>query len=450
MRAVTFPTPSSSNIMQAPKVEGSNETMLPPASTTAEAQSNPSPIPAASISTKAEETPSSQPPSVPSSETPADNSPPADLSKEPLIPSDPEPSKSALLQMQINALTNIQSRISALRSLPAHLLIFHPNTPLISLGGMAGLGIDITGSDAGAGPPGTDALTSLLTSDANAPKAQNMGAQAYVAFRMLNEVKNEMVKNFTQDALKAARDSEARDNSNVELHGRRERKKRRIATADSPAPFPSFQLQVTNVFPSLQQKDVKIAHLEDVPVFIREYNKRRRGPALEDQSSGTKLTIWAQTRPFSGAPRHVSDPLTVRVAIRDVAMVFVKLTHRRSTDGGSDQPAIESIVALGTEGEVFSMLQKSPHSHSDFTVYQKLTQQITRMVEKEPGVSFPQLIDLLASYEKLFTVRCSICERVLSEEGHVPPVVRVWIESSGPGEAEPGKWDARHVTCLHA
>lgn len=45
---------------------------------------------------------------------------------------------------------------------------------------------------------------------------------------------------------------------------------------------------------------------------------------------------------------------------------------------------------------------------------------------------------LLGAYETLFVERCTSCERVLSAEGHVPPVVRVWGD---------GKWTARHAGC---
>lgn len=114
--------------------------------------------------------------------------------------------------------------------------------------------------------------------------------------------------------------------------------------------------------------------------------------------------------------------------------------------------------------------QKSPHSHSDYTVYQKLTQQIARMVEKEPNVSFSQLVvrefrallfcmmpnlehqqlkDLLTSYEELFVTPCTVCRRVLQLEGHVPPVARVWEDNSNVTESERGHWEARHVSCLH-
>ena len=48
----------------------------------------------------------------------------------------------------------------------------------------------------------------------------------------------------------------------------------------------------------------------------------------------------------------------------------------------------------------------------------------------------------MCSYEGVFVDRCRICERVLSIEGHVPPVARLW-------NVERGEWEARHtLSCL--
>lgn len=51
---------------------------------------------------------------------------------------------------------------------------------------------------------------------------------------------------------------------------------------------------------------------------------------------------------------------------------------------------------------------------------------------------------MLVTYEGLFETQCTVCQRVLSAEGSIPPVARVWRAREG---AE-GVWDPRHVTCL--
>jgi hypothetical protein len=52
--------------------------------------------------------------------------------------------------------------------------------------------------------------------------------------------------------------------------------------------------------------------------------------------------------------------------------------------------------------------------------------------------------ELLGSYSGLFIERCTVCERVLSAEGHIPPVVRIWTLDDKDGN---GKWEPRHITC---
>lgn len=54
----------------------------------------------------------------------------------------------------------------------------------------------------------------------------------------------------------------------------------------------------------------------------------------------------------------------------------------------------------------------------------------------------------LASYDDLFVRRCSACQRVISAEGHIPPVARVWLPAER--EVDEGSWDARHPSCLQS
>ncbi|THH08145.1 hypothetical protein EW145_g2902 [Phellinidium pouzarii] len=326
--------------MQAPTAEPSDKLQSTSASENVEAQLTSAALPSVQTSTHPESPPSQLSASgTTTAEDPTTKStasPPKDEKKE-HTESFPSISKSTLLQSQILTLTSFQSRLTTLRTLPAYLLVFHPQSPLLPLGN--GFGAN------------TDAISSLLNSDTGATKAQGMGSQAHVAFRMLGEAKGELIKKTTQDALKAAHESEARERVGISLPSRRERKKRRIATADSPAPFPSFQLQMSSVFPPLQQKDNNISCLEDFPNFIRDYNKVRKDSERGSLSPGTKLSIWEQSRPKSDVPQRVSDPLIIRVAIPDIVTVFVKLTHR-SADGRDGHPVTEGLVALGPREKV--------------------------------------------------------------------------------------------------
>jgi hypothetical protein len=58
--------------------------------------------------------------------------------------------------------------------------------------------------------------------------------------------------------------------------------------------------------------------------------------------------------------------------------------------------------------------------------------------------------NLLCSYSGLFVDRCTNCQRVLSVEGHVPPVGRIWTGSGTGNENEKGQWQPRHILCLHS
>ncbi len=73
------------------------------------------------------------------------------------------------------------------------------------------------------------------------------------------------------------------------------------------------------------------------------------------------------------------------------------------------------------------------------------------MIEQEPTVSFPQMIvrsvllakdqsltilngrNYLSSFESLFDARCSVCERILSQEGHVPLSLEFGLTVQGEG-----------------
>ena len=120
--------------------------------------------------------------------------------------------------------------------------------------------------------------------------------------------------------------------------------------ADSPAPYPTFQLQSTNIFPATQHRDNKISNLQELHTFIREHNKKaKKDSALVEDNPGIKITIWEQSR-SNATMHHVSDPLIIRVAIPDVTTFFVKLTFR--SKGASGGPVVLSLVAIGPREKV--------------------------------------------------------------------------------------------------
>ncbi|EGN99545.1 hypothetical protein SERLA73DRAFT_134815 [Serpula lacrymans var. lacrymans S7.3] len=212
--------------------------------------------------------------------------------------------------------------------------------------------------------------------------------------------------------------------------------------------------------------------------YIRTFNGGGSG-------SLCKLHIWERT----GAPpsQRQATPIgavVLRFTIYDVLTTYISLAP--SCEGDSTF-VVESVTAFGPREK------KLPHMQSDYLAFQSLSQQLAKMVQSDPKVSIQALVDLLCSYQGLFVDRCSTCERVLSAEGHVPPVGRIWVSDRGGGvgienstddnsegngstrggtgseitiegasrnedtghgrtrwkKKIGGRWDPRHVTCMH-
>ncbi|TDL26054.1 hypothetical protein BD410DRAFT_784079 [Rickenella mellea] len=291
------------------------------------------------------------------------------------------------LQSRIKILQDLVKEVQGLRSVPGQLLKWWPG--------------DL--------PQQLQALNVQLT---NTPE-QN--------FKRIPAVRDHFLKAESQASLKAARESEARDGSGILPPARRDiRSKKRAVLAESPSPFPVFLAKSAHVFPT-EHGGSSGTTARGLPSFVRATNSTL--------GHGMSVKIWSSGARSPGKAQTAENPIILRVWIRDVVTVYVKLVHE---DVEHDPLRVESVAAFGPREK------KGPHSHSDFGVYQKLSQQITRMVEYEPKVSIGQLMELLWSYNGLFVTRCFVCERVLSQEGHVPPVVREWRE---------GRWEARHGGC---
>ncbi|KAJ6475229.1 hypothetical protein C8R47DRAFT_1179040 [Mycena vitilis] len=227
-------------------------------------------------------------------------------------------------------------------------------------------------------------------------------------FQQLKELADTISSDPVQDALLAASNSEKADKSDLTRNGRRQvRKRRRPPSPESPQPFVPYDKRSTSLFP-VTSDDPPALGADELPDYIRKFNA----------ANVCKVHIWTRT---PGATQ-LSNPAVVRLTIRDVLVCYVTMAHT------SQDPVLvtESVTAFGPREK------KSPHSQSDFLVYQSLSQQIAKMLQSHPRVSFQSLTNL-------------ICERVLSAEGHVPPVVRVWMEAGQDGEK--GRWEPRHASC---
>jgi len=244
-------------------------------------------------------------------------------------------------------------------------------------------------------------------------------------FENLRQLGGSLTSEIIQDALKAARESEEKDKSELTLKYRTDTNKAKLRTPspDSPRYYESSLTKVSVPFPTLVGDSAPLT-LAGLPDYIRNFNKT---------SAPSKLNIWVSTRAEMG---KLQDPVTVRLVLPDILVAYCVLSAPTGMSGLSP----ETVTVSGPRE------QTKPHSQSEYTVYQKVSQQIVKMVQAYPQVSFQQLMSLLLSYENLFVTSCSLCSRILSLEAHIPPVARTWVEDEGGG----GGWDSRHVTCLQA
>jgi len=302
------------------------------------------------------------------------------------------------LEHRIQAITDLYNRIQTLRHVPTLLL-----KPAIS-----------------------NDLSSLLSLRSELNDLKDIG----------EHIRSEKV----QEVLRAARDSEKADKNELSSSIRRENRKRRYVwwfvllikptehfwrrppSPESPQPYASFQPKTASLFPITADEPPPL-QVEGLADYIRNFN----------ETKPYKLHVWTRTK----VSTILSNPIIVRFTIRDVLTAFITLSY---SDGNSVL-ITHTVTAFGPRE------QKSPHSQSDYTVYQNLSQQIAKMVQSHRRVSFQNLMNLLCSYSGLFVDRCTTCQRVLSIEGHVPPVSRIWLDS---GTDKTGLWQPRHIICLHS
>ncbi|KAF8588631.1 hypothetical protein K439DRAFT_1405827 [Ramaria rubella] len=285
------------------------------------------------------------------------------------------------------------------------------------------------------------------------------GSQLEQGFKQINELKDVIGGTHTQDCLKLAHESFSKSSDDVGLEGRQQSRKRRrppSPTPDSPRPPPALP---KHIFPPSSCSSSLTA--SQLLSYIRGHN-----------ATGTevKLHIWTPTRPrppenasVLAAPSNCGDYI-VRVSIKDVLYAYLRLGVEDTTSlhrAEQDKPDVEYPEGrlIVENVSVFGPRErKSPHSQSDFMVFQKLSQHVAWMIQAEPAVELRTLVALFISYETLFVSQCTVCHRVLSEEGHFPPVCRIWMplrrantqdkESAGALDDSEGRWEPRHRTCL--
>ncbi|KAI0082006.1 hypothetical protein K474DRAFT_1703473 [Panus rudis PR-1116 ss-1] len=247
-------------------------------------------------------------------------------------------------------------------------------------------------------------------------------------FEQLKELAEKIRSQEVQDALKAASASEKENPIVFRLHKRLQddAKHQEAPSPESPQAFTSFEPAPLQLLPPWDHSDppLRLGGLVD---YVKSFNR----------SNKHRLHIWTSTA--QKRDRALEQfPIALKFTIPNVVTIFLTLGV-----GKNQILAVESMTAFGPREK------KPPHSQSDFAVYQKLSQQLARVIQSNPQAPLQLVLKLLASYEDLFIKKCPTCERVLSLEGHIPPVARIWTDKQPEADAEFTNWAVRHATCLH-
>ncbi|KAH9920722.1 uncharacterized protein B0H18DRAFT_1012076 [Fomitopsis serialis] len=252
-------------------------------------------------------------------------------------------------------------------------------------------------------------------------------------FQLVKDLAAALASESVQGSLLAARASEQKVKGDLIFTKPREtRKRKRQSSADpspgSPRVYVPEAPQPTSRFP---RDEATALMLDGLAEYLKEFNR-----------ANPKIKVHVVT---SDPHRTLYLPLLLRYSIRDALTIFLTVD---GADGTS--LIVENATAFA------SREQKPHHSQSDFVVFQKLTQQVVRIIQSEPQVPLRATLALLNSYENLFSQKCTreSCGRILSVEAHIPPVARVWSENARVWSQDglknggsPG-WEPFHPTCL--
>ncbi|KAF8891674.1 hypothetical protein BD779DRAFT_1784494 [Infundibulicybe gibba] len=240
-------------------------------------------------------------------------------------------------------------------------------------------------------------------------------------FQHIRDLSDTIRSEPVQGALREAKDSLKRDRTELGSHSRREnRKRRRLPSPESPRPYIPHDRDTIKLFPSVDAPPLRSAELM---TYITELNG-----AIGETS---RLRIWRRTRSTAISEK----PPILQFSIPNVLTAYIMLGYHP-----------ENSVIMTESLTIFGPLErKAPHLQSQYTVYRTLSQQLAKLLQTQPQVSLQSLVIFLKLYKGLFIEKCANCGRVLSSEGHVPPVARVW---QGDGKSAEGTWQPRHIGCL--
>ncbi|KZV61766.1 hypothetical protein PENSPDRAFT_670804 [Peniophora sp. CONT] len=234
-----------------------------------------------------------------------------------------------------------------------------------------------------------------------------------------------------QGALAAAAASEKADRSGIRGGLRREaRKRKRSITPETPQPY--VAPRAPSIFPTPTPTPPPTT-ITSVPQLVRDFN------AKHGRTAQMRLCM-----PSGRTPPATSPPILLRVRLPDVLTAYITLDIPSSEDGSS-KPLRDRTLTVAHVAIFGARERLPPHSQSAFLVFQKMSQHILSMVQSAPTVPPGVLADMLVTYQGVFSASCVACERILSQEGYLPPIARIWREPNGDGA---GSWESRHVTCM--
>ncbi|KIM68997.1 hypothetical protein SCLCIDRAFT_103907 [Scleroderma citrinum Foug A] len=373
------------------------------------------------------------------------------------VPTVPAPT----LQDRIQTLTELHARLATLRHVPTVLL-----------------------------KPPTAFSPTFDVVDPDFSVARFSANPAHDLFQTVRSVTETVRSEKVQDALGAAKTSEEGDKSELGLGV----SIRPLSPVGSPQPYIPPPVRSSSLF-SPPEDDPPPLRAESLIEFVCSFNRGtlpefKEPPVPPDPGNELppplpkcKLAIWSRTK---RGPQNettevgrcgswfgntkLSCPTVLRFTISDVLTAYVSLVFRSE----EDPLVVENVTVFGPRE------RKLPHEQSHYQVFRVLSQHIAKMLQSHPCVPLQTLMHALVSYRALFVDRCTSCQRVLSAEGHIPPVGRIWAQKDssnldgnhnqmgpkGPTERdvptpEPvqlgdvtdhstGYWEPRHVTCLYS
>ncbi|KIO29892.1 hypothetical protein M407DRAFT_160996 [Tulasnella calospora MUT 4182] len=187
---------------------------------------------------------------------------------------------------------------------------------------------------------------------------------------------------------------------------------------------------------------------------------------LRSTKPNLRVHIWLPER--LPKPPSITSPVILQVSIPNLFIVYITLVEEFLSPSSPDEDIRpQKMVVFGPREK------RLPHMQSEFSIFRHMSQMLMHVISEKPatspssavgatGASLPQLIDLIATYDKLFTDQCCVCQKNMSREGHLPPLERLWMpqpkplaEDGGeplgaterPRSGVEGRWVARHAGC---